>query len=214
MSDTFAHICNTGLVAVIRADSADQCVNLCRALGEGGVDCWEITMSTPDAFGAIAAVKKELAGQGIVGVGTVLDGATAASAIHAGAEFVFCPTISEDAIAAAKRYGKVVVPGALTPTEILKAWTLGGDMVKVFPAGHFGPKYFKDLRGPLPQIKLTPTGGVDLTTAKDWLAAGAVSLGVGSALVKMDLVREGRWDELSTLAKQYSDLVKDFRATA
>lgn len=214
MSETFQHICDTGLVAVIRADSAEQCVSLCRALGAGGVDCWEITMSTPNAFAAIAAVRKELAGEGIVGVGTVIDGATASSAIHAGAEFVFCPTISEDAIAAAKRYGKVIVPGALTPTEILRAWTLGGDMVKVFPAGHFGPKYFKDLRGPLPQIKLTPTGGVDLTTAADWLAAGAVSLGVGSALVKMDLVRAEKWDELSELAKQYSDVVKAFRAKA
>lgn len=213
MTETFDHICETGLVAVIRADSADQCVDLCRALAAGGVDCWEITMSTPDAFGAIAAVKRELAGEGIVGVGTVLDGATASSAIHAGAEFVFCPTISEDAIAATKRYGKVIVPGALTPTEILRAWTLGGDMVKVFPAGHFGPKYFKDLRGPLPQVKLTPTGGVSLDTAQDWLAAGAVSLGVGSALVKMDLVRAGQWDELSSLAKQYSEIVKAFRSS-
>ena len=212
MSETFDHICDTGLVAVIRADSAEQCVDLCRALGAGGVDCWEITMSTPNAFEAISAVNQELADEGVVGVGTVIDGATATAAIHAGAEFVFCPTISEEAIASAKRYGKVVVPGALTPTEILRAWTLGGDMVKVFPAGHFGPKYFKDLRGPLPQIKLTPTGGVNLDTAADWLAAGAVSLGVGSALVNMDLVRHGHWDELSELAKQYSNVVKQFRS--
>lgn len=211
MSETFAHIVETGLVAVIRADSADQCVELCRALGAGGVDCWEITMTTPNAFEAIAAVKKELGDQGVVGVGTVLDGTSAASAIHAGAEFVFSPTIVEEAITTAKRYGKVVVPGALTPTEILRAWTLGGDMVKVFPAGHFGPKYFKDLRGPLPQVKLTPTGGVDLSTARSWLEVGAACLGVGSALVDMKLVRAEAWDELSAKARAYRDVVAAYR---
>ena len=207
-AQTLRQIESTGVVAVIRADSAAQCVDLCRALGEGGVTCWEVTMTTPGALRAIEAVAHELGESGCVGVGSVLDEATAVAAVHAGANFVFGPTLDAGVVAAAKRYGKVVVPGALTPTEILAAWEAGADVVKVFPAGHFGPKYFKDVRGPLPQVKLTPTGGVNLDTVDAWIKAGAACVGVGSALVDMTLVREGRWDELTTLAKQYVNAVR------
>ena len=107
----------------------------------------------------------------------------------------------------AHRYDCVAVPGAMTPTEILTAWTAGADVVKVFPANHFGPQYLRDIHGPMPQVKLTPTGGVDLSTAAQWIKAGAVALGVGSSLVKKDLINGGKWDELSALAKQYVDIV-------
>ena len=207
-SQTLNEIESTGVVAVIRADSAAQCVDLCRALGEGGVTCWEVTMTTPGALHAIEAVAHELGEAGCVGVGSVLDEATAVSAAHAGANFIFGPTFNPAVVDAARRYGKVVVPGALTPTEILAAWEAGADVVKVFPAGHFGPKYFKDIKGPLPQVKLTPTGGVNLDTADAWIKAGAACLGVGSALVNMTMVREGRFDELTTLAKQYINAVR------
>ena len=207
-AQTLHEIESTGVVAVIRADSAAQCADLCRALGEGGVTCWEVTMTTPGALRAIEAVAYELGEQGCVGVGSVIDEATAVAAVHAGANFIFGPTFNAGVVAAAQRYGKVVVPGALTPTEILTAWEAGADVVKVFPAGHFGPKYFKDIKGPLPQVKLTPTGGVNLDTVEAWVQAGAACVGVGSALVDMKLVRDGRWDELTTLAKQYINAVR------
>ena len=211
-AETAARLESTGVVAVIRADSPDQCVDICRALGAGGVVGWEIAMTTPRALRAIEQVADELGDEGCVGVGTVLDAPTAAAAIHAGAEFVFSPTVALDVIDTAKRYGRMVVPGALTPTEVLAAWTAGGDLVKVFPAGRMGPKYFKDLHGPLPQVKLTPTGGVDLDTAADWIAAGACCLGAGSSLVKMSHVRAGEFDAITGLAKQFIDTVAAARA--
>ena len=201
------------MVAVIRADSPDQCVHICRALGAGGVVGWEIAMTTPRALKAIELVADALGDEGLVGVGTVLDAPTAAAAIHAGAEFVFSPTVALDVIDTAKRYGRMVVPGALTPTEVLAAWNAGGDLVKVFPAGRMGPKYFRDLHGPLPQVKLTPTGGVDLDTAADWIAAGACCLGAGSSLVKMDHVRTGEFDEITVLAERFIQTVRDARAS-
>ena len=212
MPSVQARLESTGVVAVIRADSPDQCVDICRALGDGGVVGWEIAMTTPRALTAIERVADEIGDEGCVGVGTVLDGATAAAAIHAGAEFVFTPTVVPEAIETAHRYGKMAVCGAFTPTEVLTAWTAGSDLVKVFPAGRLGPKYFSDLRGPLPQVKLTPTGGVDLTTAADWIHAGACCLGAGSSLVKMDLVREGDWDGITGLAKQFIAAVRNARA--
>jgi len=197
----------TGLIAVIRADSPSSLVDVCKALVEGGVDVAEITMTTPNALDAIATAREELGEDCLVGVGSVLDPETARAAILAGAEFVFAPTFNPAVIEMGHRYDRPVVPGALTPTEILTAFAAGADMVKVFPANHFGPKYFKDLLAPMPQLKLTPTGGVDLNTAADWLNAGATALGVGSALVKKDLIKAKDWAGLTKLARQFRDLV-------
>lgn len=202
---------SSGIVAVIRADSASQAVDVCKALADGGVIAWEITMTTPGALRAIEKVADEMGDRGIVGVGTVLDTETAVAAVHAGAQFVFAPTLNTAVIEAVHRYDKVMVPGGLTPTEIANAWASGADLVKVFPANIFGPGYFKDLRGPLPQLRLTPTGGVDLNTAAKWIEAGAVSLGVGSSLVKKDLIANKDWNGLSSLAKQYIQVVADAR---
>ena len=135
----------------------------------------EITMTTPGALAAIEAARAELGDRCVVGVGSVLDAETARAAILAGAEFIFAPTLNTDVIEMGHRYDRAVVPGAMTPTEILTAWQAGADMVKVFPANHFGPKYFKDVLAPMPQLKLTPTGGVNLDTAADWLNAGAAA---------------------------------------
>ena len=154
----------------------------------------------------------ELGDAALVGAGSVLDAATARAAILAGARFIFSPVLSVDVIEMAHRYDCVAVPGALTPTEILTAWSAGADVVKVFPATSVGPSYLKDIHGPLPQVKLTPTGGVDLTTAADWIKAGAVALGVGSALVRKDLISGGKWDELSGLAKKFVDIVASARS--
>ena len=148
-------------------------------------------MTTPGALEAIAEASRELGDEALVGAGSVLDAATARAAILAGARFIFSPVLNLEVIEMAHRYDCVAVPGALTPTEILTAWSAGADVVKVFPANHFGPQYLRDIHGPMPQVKLTPTGGVDLTTAADWIKAGAVAVGVGSSLVKKDLIAGG-----------------------
>lgn len=201
----------TGIVAVIRADSPDQLVDICRTLAEGGVEVAEITMTTPGAIEAIATATRELGDKVLVGVGSVLDPETARMAILAGAAFVVGPTLNLDVIQMAHRYDRPCIPGGLTPTEILTAFQAGADVVKVFPANHFGPGYFKDLLAPMPQLKLTPTGGVDLNTAESWLKAGAVCLGVGSSLVKKDLIQSRNWPELAELASKFRAIVKQVR---
>lgn len=202
----------TGIVAVIRADGPDQLVDVCKSLADGGVDVSEITMTTPGALKAIEAAANQLGDQVLIGVGSVLDPETARLAILAGAQYIVSPTTNLKVIEMASRYGKPTVCGAMTPTEVITAFQAGADIIKVFPANHFGPKYFKDLLAPMPQLKLTPTGGVDLNTAKDWIAAGASCLGVGSALVKKDLIKNKKWDELTALAAQFTKAVKDARA--
>jgi 2-dehydro-3-deoxyphosphogluconate aldolase/(4S)-4-hydroxy-2-oxoglutarate aldolase len=205
--DTLQQLQLTGVIAVIRADSGEQLVEVCRALAGGGVRSCEITMTTPGALEAIAKASRELGDEALIGAGSVLDAATARAAILAGARFIFSPVLSLEVIEMAHRYDCVAVPGAMTPTEIFTAWSAGADVVKVFPANHFGPQYFRDLHGPMPQLRLTPTGGVDLNTAGDWIKAGAVAIGVGSSLVKKDLIAGRKWDELSALARQYVERV-------
>jgi 2-dehydro-3-deoxyphosphogluconate aldolase/(4S)-4-hydroxy-2-oxoglutarate aldolase len=209
--EVLAEIESVGVVAVIRADSGDQLVDISRALLGGGVTAVEITMTTPNAIEAIAQADRELGDRAVVGVGTVLDAETARAAILAGAQFVVSPALDTRVIEMAHRYDRPVFPGALTPTEVVAAWSAGADVVKVFPANHFGPRYFKDLRGPLPQVRLTPTGGVDLDTAADWIEAGAVALGVGSALVKKEFIRERNWSGLTDLAARYVEIVREAR---
>lgn len=202
----------TGVIGVIRADSADELIDVCAALRDGGVLGCEITMTTPNALDAIAKANDKLGNDCLIGVGSVLDAETARAAILAGAQFVFAPTFNPDVIAMAHRYDRVAVPGALTPTEILTAWTAGADMVKIFPANHFGPQYIKDLHGPMPQLKVTPTGGVNLDTAADWIKAGAAAVGVGSSLISKQLIRARDWKGLADLARQYIDIVARTRA--
>src|SRR6266581_6808803 len=179
----FSQMLDAGVVAVIRAQSADQLSHIAAAVLEGGVPSIEVTMSTPKAIAGIEALADSIGDRAIVGVGTVLDASTARDAIAAGAQFVVSPMLDEEVIATTKRYGKISIPGAFTPTEILRAWTAGADVVKVFPSTSLGPTYFKDILAPLPQVRLTPTGGVDLRNAGDWIRAGAACLGAGSSLV-------------------------------
>ena len=207
-----ARLEGAGVVAVIRAESPDRLLDVFRALRDGGVSAIEVTMTTPGALKVVEQASAMLDDEGIIGVGSILDPQTARAAILAGAQYLVAPTLNLQVIETAHRYGKPVVPGALTPTEILTAWQAGADLVKVFPANHFGPRYFKDLLAPMPQLKLTPTGGVALDTAADWLKAGAACLGIGSALVRPDLVRDGNWAELTDLASQYTEIVRQTRA--
>ncbi|MCX5661109.1 MAG: bifunctional 4-hydroxy-2-oxoglutarate aldolase/2-dehydro-3-deoxy-phosphogluconate aldolase [Planctomycetota bacterium] len=210
---TVARMETSGLVAVIRADGPDQLVDVCQSLRDGGVDVSEITMTTPGALDAINKATTKLGKDCLIGVGSVLDPETARAAILAGAQFIVAPTLNLEVIAMAHRYSKPVIPGGMTPTEIMSAWQAGADLVKVFPANLFGPGYFRDLLAPMPQLKLTPTGGVDLKTAGDWLKAGASCLGVGSALVKKDLIKARDWKALTSLAAQFVEAVKQGRAT-
>lgn len=200
-----------GIVAVIRADSPGQLVDVCKALRDGGVTCSEITMTTPGALEAIAAARQALGDEALIGVGSVLDAETCRAAILAGAQFVVGPVLNLEVIQMAHRYGRPAIPGGLTPTEIITAFSAGADLVKVFPANVFGPSYFRDLLAPMPQLKLTPTGGVNLDTAAEWIKAGAACLGVGSALVKKDLIKAKDWAGLTKLASQYVQIVRQAR---
>jgi 2-dehydro-3-deoxyphosphogluconate aldolase/(4S)-4-hydroxy-2-oxoglutarate aldolase len=181
------------------------------ALAEGGVTAAEITFTVPDAIEIIRQVRRELGDSIVLGAGTVLDPETARAALLAGAEYIVAPTLNLDVIRLCRRYDKAVMPGAFTPTEVLSAWEAGADIVKVFPADVGGPTYLKSLHGPLPQIRLMPTGGVDLNTAEAFLKAGACCLGVGSSLVEPKAVAAGDFDRIRQLAAQFAAIVQRFR---
>jgi 2-dehydro-3-deoxyphosphogluconate aldolase/(4S)-4-hydroxy-2-oxoglutarate aldolase len=201
-----------GIVAVVRSPDSQQLVEAARALADGGVTTVEITMTVPDALDVVRAVRRALGDRLLLGAGTILDAETARAALLAGAEYLVAPTVNLDVIKLCQRYDKLVMPGAFTPTEILTAWEAGADIVKVFPAEVLGPAFFKAVRGPLPQVRLMPTGGVDLNTAADFLKAGACCLGVGSQLVEPKAVAERKFDRIRDLARQYVNIVGEFRA--
>lgn len=204
---TLTRILDGGIVAVVRSESGERLARVVAALAEGGITAAEITFTVPDAIDVIRTVRRELGDRIVLGAGTVLDPETARAALLAGAEYLVAPTLNLDVIRLARRYDKVVMPGAFTPTEVLTAWEAGADVVKVFPADVGGPAYLKALHGPLPQVRLMPTGGVDLTTAEAFLRAGACCLGIGSALIEPRAVAEGNFERLRQLAAQYVELV-------
>ncbi len=209
--DQMQRIEKCGIVAIIRANSSKELIDAVGAIQRGGVDVIEITMTTPDALQVIGDVSKRLGSSVLIGVGSVLDAETARAAMLVGAEFVVCPVTKPDIIEICNRYGKVVIPGAFTPTEILHAWETGADYVKVFPASGVGSSYIKDIKAPLPQIPLIPTGGINAENAAEFLIAGAAALGVGSALVSNDLIESGDFDILTERAKSLVDAVKSVR---
>src|SRR5262249_20517054 len=172
-------VLDCGLVAVVRSPDSQQLVEVARALADGGVSVVEITMSVPGALDVLQRVRTSLGDRVLLGAGTVLDPETARAVLLAGAEYIVAQTDNLDVIRLSLRYDSLGMPGPFTPTEILPAWEAGADIVKVFPAEVVGPSFFKAMRGPLPQIRLMPTGGVDLTTAAAFLKAGACCLGVG-----------------------------------
>src|SRR5213078_2477858 len=204
----FNQMADAGVVAVIRAKSKDVLLDIANALLAGGVPAIEVTMSTPKAIAGIEMLADKLGDKAIVGVGTCLDAATARDAIAAGAQFVVSPAFDPQVVETTRRYGTISVPGAYTPTEILRAWTAGADVVKVFPSTGLGPTYFRDLLAPLPQIKLTPTGGVDLKNVGEWIKAGAVFVGAGSSLVTKDAMSNGDWNSVQTNARAFVDAIK------
>src|SRR5438067_11274639 len=200
-----------GIVAVVRSPDHQQRVEVARALADCGVTVIEITMSVPNALEVLGRVRQALGDRVLLGAGTVLDAETARAVLLAGAEYIVAPTVNLEVIRLCQRYDKLVMPGAFTPTEILTAWEAGADIVKVFPADVVGPAFFKAVRGPLPQIRLMPTGGVDLTTAAAFLRAGACCLGVGGQLVEPKAVAERNFDRIRSLAQQYVAVVQQVR---
>ncbi len=204
----------SGVVAVIRAKSKDQLMDIAKALIAGGVPSIEVTMSTPKAIAGIEMLADALGDQAVIGVGTVIDAATCRDAIAAGAQFVVSPTFDPDIVATTKRYGKISIPGSFTPTEILRTFTAGADIVKVFPSTTLGPGYFKDILAPLPQLKLTPTGGVDLKNAGEWIKAGAACIGVGSSLCSKEALAKNDWPTITNIAKAFVEAVQKARLPA
>jgi 2-dehydro-3-deoxyphosphogluconate aldolase/(4S)-4-hydroxy-2-oxoglutarate aldolase len=207
-------VLDSGIVAVVRAPESVQLVEVVRALADGGVTVVEITFSVPNALEVLRDVRKALGDRVLLGAGTILDAETGRAALLAGAEYLVSPTLNLDVIRLCNRYDKLVMPGAFTPTEILSAWEAGADIVKVFPAEVVGPAFFKALRGPLPHIRLMPTGGVDLNTAAAFLKAGACCLGVGGQLVEPRAVATRDFARLTDLARQYVAAVRAARQEA
>lgn len=200
-----------GLVAIIRAPSGDQLVEVAGALLEGGIDVIEVTFTVPGVLDIIRDVRKALGDRILLGAGTVLDAESARAALLAGAEFIVTPTVNTDVIELCNRYDKIIMPGAFTPTEVLTAWEAGADIVKVFPADSVGPAHVKALKGPFPQVRLLPTGGVNLETIGDFVRAGASAVGLGSALVEKEALARGDMARIRDLAAQYVAAMKTAR---
>jgi 2-dehydro-3-deoxyphosphogluconate aldolase / (4S)-4-hydroxy-2-oxoglutarate aldolase len=219
MSDTphsraraLAAIESTGVVAVVRLSAAAQMFDVAHALMTGGVRAIEVTMTVPGAIGLIEQLRRALPSEIVVGAGTVTDDETAGAVIRAGATFVVSPVLRPAIIETCRRHDVAVVPGCLTPTEIFTAWEAGADVVKVFPATSLGPAFFKDMRAPLPQIRLMPTGGVTRDNAGDWIRAGAVAIGVGTALVDQKAVAARRFETIADNARHFISAVQQARA--
>lgn len=211
-TDIVQRIHEIGLVPVLRASSAEQAMTIADAIVAGGVTAIEVTMTVPGAIQVIEQLVKHQGDKLLIGAGTVLDPETARNCLLAGARFIVSPALDVRTIELCHRYSAPVMPGALTPTEILTAWQAGADVVKVFPCSAVGgAKYLKALHGPLPQIQLIPTGGVSLSTAEEFLAAGAFALGVGSDLVDAKAAAEGRTEVITENARKYIGIVRKFR---
>jgi 2-dehydro-3-deoxyphosphogluconate aldolase/(4S)-4-hydroxy-2-oxoglutarate aldolase len=207
-----ARVLEVGIVPVVRATSAKQAISAAVAVAAGGITIVEVTMTVPGALDAISQLIKTLVSEVIVGAGTVLDAQAARQCFDAGAEFLVSPGLDLGTIKAAQDAGKLIMAGALTPTEVITAWKAGADFVKVFPASAVGgAAYLKALRGPLPQVPLVPTGGVNLNTAADFLRAGASALGVGGELVLAAALKTGETAQITALARQYLEIVQQVR---
>lgn len=211
--EVLSFITEVGIVPVVRATSAEAAVKAVEAIYRGGVRAAEITMTVPGAIRALEKVADQFGDKIVLGAGTVLDPETARACMLAGAEFFVTPSLNVATIAMAKRYSKVICPGALTPTEVITAWDAGADIVKIFPCGNVGgPKYIKALKGPFPQVEMIPTGGVNLETSGEFLKAGACAVAVGGELVDAKSIKEGRFEVIEQKARQYLEVVAKARA--
>lgn len=215
LNEIISLLTDPGIIAVVRAQRADQVPWLTEALVAGGVMAVEITMTTPDALAAIREAVSQFGQGALIGVGSVLNTATAQAALDAGAEFVVSPITRPELVPVAHAARKPVMLGAYSPTEAQTVYESGADFIKIFPADGLGPAYLKAIRAPMPHLRLVPTGGVDLRNVADFLRAGCAALGVGSSLVSNKILSEGNWPELTRLAGEFVKAVRDYRrATA
>ncbi len=204
--NTLKRIEATGIVAVVRAESEEKAVNISYACIEGGIDSVEITFTVPKAQKVIEALVSEFGDKLLVGAGTVLDSETARIAILSGAKFIVGPSFDSETAKLCNRYQVPYMPGCMTPTEMIKAMEAGVDIIKVFPGSAFGPSYIKDIKGPLPQANLMPTGGVSLDNVEQWIKNGCIAVGVGGALTK------GSKEDITNMAKEFVKRIKKARA--
>jgi len=210
---TLSAIKQIGIVPVVRTPSAESALRSIEAIYAGGIRAAEITMTVPGAIKALEKLADQFGDKIVLGAGTVLDPETARACMLAGAEFFVTPALNPATIEMCRRYSKPICPGALTPTEVLAAWQAGADVVKVFPCDNVGgAKYIKALKGPFPQIDLIPTGGVSLTTAADFLRAGACAVAVGGELVDAKTIKEGNYEVFTERARQFLEIVSKTRA--
>jgi 2-dehydro-3-deoxyphosphogluconate aldolase/(4S)-4-hydroxy-2-oxoglutarate aldolase len=209
--DMLERIRDLGLVPVLRAESEEQALALAGAIAAGGVSVLEVTMTVPGAVRVMARLAKERPDI-LIGAGTVLDPETARICMLEGAQFIVSPALNVKTVEICQRYDIAVLPGALTPTEVVTAWQAGADVIKVFPASAMGgAKYLKSLKAPLPQVEMIPTGGVSLQTAREFLEAGAFALGVGADLVDTKAIAAGQSDTITANARKYLEIVRSFR---
>src|SRR5256886_16994678 len=204
-SEIISLLTNPGIIAVVRAQKAEQVIPLSEALIAGGVIAIEITMTTPNAIEAIRDARKKVGERAVIGVGTVLTEKVCRDAIEAGAEFVVTPICRTEFVAIARAADRPIMLGAYTPTEAQTAYEAGADFIKIFPADKLGPAYIKAIRAPLPHLRIVPTGGVDVENVADFLKAGCAALGVGSSLVSAKILEEGNWAKLTKRAKEFVD---------
>lgn len=207
-NSSLSSILSSGVIAVIRMKDRNKLLKVVEAISAGGVKCIEITMTVPGAVDMIRELSGKVAKDVILGAGTVTDVKTANDVIDAGARFVVGPVLNTDIIALSKKRGVVVMPGCFSPTEIHAAWKAGADIVKVFPATSLGPRYFKDIAGPFPDIRLMPTGGVTIDNVGEWIQAGAVAVGIGSDLLDKKAIEEEHYDVLTDRAQR---MVRNFK---
>jgi 2-dehydro-3-deoxyphosphogluconate aldolase / (4S)-4-hydroxy-2-oxoglutarate aldolase len=206
-------IIEIGVVPIIRTKTAESAIRSIEAVYRGGIRAAEITMTVPGAIQALEKLADKFGDTMILGAGTVLDPETCRACILAGAQFIVTPALKHSTIELSRRYSKPIFPGALTPTEVLTAWEAGADAVKIFPASAMGgAKYIKALKGPLPQIDMVPTGGVNLETAGDFLKAGASAVAVGSELIDDKTIQEGKYEVFEERARQYLEVIRKARA--
>ena len=214
-SEICKRIESTGIVPIVRAPSAELAATVARAILAAGIDVLEITTSVPNATDLLRQLRKEVGTDVVLGAGTVLDAATAKACIEAGAEFIVAPGLDVETIRAAHALDKPCMPGALTPTEVIAAWRAGADMVKIFPCSALGgASYLRTLKAPLPQIKMLPTGGVDLTTAEDFIRAGASALGVGASVFDLQLLAQKGPAAITERCRQLMAVVRAVRASS
>ena len=194
---------NTGIVAIMRGIEEEEALHTAEALCNAGVKAVEVTFNTRGADKIIFSLLDRFKGDIIVGAGTVTNPAAAAKAVECGAEFVLAPNVDAEVAEVVKSYGKVMVPGAFTPTEVLKCHNIGADIVKIFPVSAVGPKYIKDLRGPYDNIEMMPVGGVDVSNAGEYIKAGSIAVGAGGSLIRKDLLAKGNYKAIEELAEKF-----------